>query len=436
VNHLAIQINDNIKKENVHTYEMLSGLGKSAFYPKGILSQTDEANKKAYRFNATIGIATEGIGPMHFDHIQKQFINYEPKDIYPYAPPSGKQSLREVWREKLLEDNSSLQNKNFGLPIVTTALTHGLSIVADLFVDKQDTVILPDKYWGNYNFIFETRREADILTYPLFDKKGKFNVVAFRELLLMQKEKGKVIVLLNFPNNPTGYTPHQEEVEGIISSIYEAAQSGINVVTILDDAYFGLFYEDSVKESLFGQLANLHKRILPIKIDGATKENYVWGLRVGFITYASESLTILDALEQKTKGIIRGTISSSSHLSQTIILNSLQSNDFSTEKQQKYEIMRGRAVKVKEILRKDKYQKHWSYYPFNSGYFMCLKLKHTDAETLRLHLLDKYGVGTIAINSTDLRVAFSCVEEKDIEELFDIIFNGIEDLATTATSSQ
>lgn len=436
MNHLAKKLNDNIKRENIYIDEMLSDLGKRSYYPKGILSQSAEANKKAHRFNATIGIATEGSNPMHFDHIQEQFANYDPNDIYPYAPPSGKQTLREVWRSKLLKDNPSLQNKTFSLPLITNALTHGLSIVADLFVNADDSIILPDKYWGNYNFIFETRREANILTYPLFDEFERFNVPAFKECLRSQKDKGKAIVLLNFPNNPTGYTPYQKEVEGIISALYEAAQNGINTVVILDDAYFGLFYENSLRESLFGQLANLHERILPIKVDGATKENYVWGLRVGFITYSSESLTILDALEQKTKGIIRGTISSGSHLSQTVILNSLKSNEYLQEKQQKYEVMCARATKVKEVLNKEKYQKHWKYYPFNSGYFMCLKLHNVNAETLRLHLLENYGVGTIAINETDLRIAFSCVEEENIEELFDIIGEGIKDLVKVSEISK
>ena len=64
------------------------------------------------------------------------------------------------------------------------------------------------------------------------------------------------------------------------------AEAGCNVVAIADDAYFGLFYEDSLKESLFGKLANLHPRILAIKLDGATKEEFVWGFRTGFITFA------------------------------------------------------------------------------------------------------------------------------------------------------
>jgi hypothetical protein len=60
---------------------------------------------------------------------------------------------------------------------------------------------------------------------------------------------------------------------------------------------------------------------------------------------------------------------------------------------------------------------------------MCLKLKRVDAEQLRVHLLDKYGVGTISINKTDLRIAFSCIAEEDIEELFDLIFRAEQDLA-------
>jgi len=429
VHNLAKKLNEAIKTENPNIYDMLSDLGKNLYNPKGILSQSAEASERAYRFNATIGIATEEHEPMHFQHIQNHFIGYSPEDIYPYAPPAGKQLLRELWNEKLLLDNPSLHDKNFGLPIVTNALTHGLSIAADIFANPEDCVIVPDKYWGNYQSIFHVRRGANLLTYQMFNKERRFNTSSFKETILNQKSKGKAIIILNFPNNPTGYTPDTQEVKEIISVIYEAAQAGIKIVAILDDAYFGLFYENSIKESLFGQLASLHQNILPIKVDGATKENYVWGLRVGFITYASPNSVILNALEQKTTGLIRGTISSSSHLSQTVILRSLQSQEFEQEKQQKFQLMERRAKKVKEVLNQEEYDKYWSYYPFNSGYFMCLQLKQINADALRMHLLNQYGVGTVAINSTDLRVAFSCVEEHEIEELFNLIYKGAEDLA-------
>jgi aspartate/methionine/tyrosine aminotransferase len=428
MNELEKKLNDDLIKNNPNVYHLLSDLGKKVYYPKGILSQGAEASKKATRFNATIGIATENKVPMHFTHIQETLEGYAPKDVYPYAPPSGKMELRDEWKRKLLRDNPSLVGNSFGIPITTNALTHGLSIAADLFVNENDSIILPDKFWGNYQFIFHVRRGGYLKTFELFDENDKFNVSGFRERLLEQKDKGKAIVLLNFPNNPTGYTPLEEEVHWITSVLMEAAEAEINIAVILDDAYFGLFYEDSVKESLFGRLAGLHPKIFPIKIDGATKENYVWGLRVGFITYASECQAVLDAMEQKTKGLIRGTISSSSHLSQTIILKSLQSSEFVREKEEKFAVMERRAKKVKEILNNEKYQEFWTYYPFNSGYFMCLKLKKVNAENLRVHLLDNYGVGTIAINSTDLRIAFSCVEEQHLEELFEIIYDETKNL--------
>lgn len=425
MNPLAQQLNSAIQQESPAVYEMLSTLGKNLFYPKGILSQSAEASEKAHKFNATIGIATEDGAPMHFKHIQQK-IDYAPKDVYPYAPPQGKPALRDAWLEKLYKDNPSMVGKSIGKPVVTNALTHGLSIVADLFMDEGDALVVPNHYWGNYNSVFGIRRGGKIVTFPLFADNTRFDTDGLKQALAAQS--GKAIVLLNFPNNPTGYTPREEEAQEIVAVLKDAADNGLHLVVVLDDAYFGLFYEDSITESLFGRLAGIHERILPVKIDGATKENYVWGLRVGFITYAAGKET-LNALEQKTKGIIRGTISSGAHISQTMILESLTSKEFAVEKEEKFAIMKGRAVKTKELLGNEKFNKHWTYYPFNSGYFMCLKLHTLDAEKLRLHLLDTYGVGVISNNNTDIRVAFSCVEEEDLEELFDLIYQGCEDLA-------
>ncbi|MEC0171875.1 aminotransferase class I/II-fold pyridoxal phosphate-dependent enzyme [Paenibacillus graminis] len=430
MNPLAGQLNDSIKAGNEHVYDMLSNLGKALYYPKeGILSQSAEAAAHAKKYNATIGIATENGVPMHLGVIQDKLSAYSPKDLYGYAPPAGKPELRTVWREKMLRETPSLEGKSFGTPIATNALTHGLSIVADLFADQGDAVIYPDKNWENYELTFGVRRLSDTVNYPLFTEDMGFNSEGLLDALLAQKDRGKAIVLLNFPNNPTGYTPGIQEGEAIVAAILRAAEEGINVVVVSDDAYFGLFFEDSLKESLFGRLANLHPRVLAVKIDGATKEEFVWGFRVGFITYASDSKEVLAALEQKTMGIIRATISSGPHPSQTFVLDALKSPEFAEQKEEKFQIMKGRANKVKALLDSGKYgDEAWTYYPFNSGYFMCLKLHTVSADALRLHLIHNYGLGTIALGETDLRVAFSCIEEDQLEDLFDMVYAGIRDL--------
>lgn len=90
--------------------------------------------------------------------------------------------------------------------------------------------------------------------------------------------------------------------------------------------------------------------------------------------------------------------------------------------------MKGRANCVKSLLDSGRYGDVWGYYPFNSGYFMCLKLNRVTAEEVRVHLLNEYGIGTIALGETDLRVAFSCIEEDNLEELFDTIFKAVNEL--------
>ncbi|MFC0329353.1 aminotransferase class I/II-fold pyridoxal phosphate-dependent enzyme [Paenibacillus sepulcri] len=433
MNPLAQQLNETIERENVNIYAMLSSLGKAIYFPKeGILSQSAEAKAKAKKFNATIGIAIEGGQPMHLKVIQDTLSSYNPKDIYEYAPPAGKPELRTAWRNKMVVENPSLANKSFSNPIVTNALTHGLSIVADLFADPGDAVIIPDKNWENYELTFGIRRGAVMVEYPLYNEQDRFNSEGLRQALLDQKNKGKAIVVLNFPNNPTGYTPGAAEGAEIVAAIRDAAEAGVNVVVVTDDAYFGLFFEDSMHESLFGQLSDLHPRVLAVKVDGATKEEYVWGFRVGFITYASQSAALLAALEQKTLGIIRATISSGPHPSQTFVLRALQSPEFDVQKAEKAAIMKGRANRVKELLDSGRYGNVWSYYPFNSGYFMCLKLTGISAESVRTRLLDEYGVGTIALGETDLRVAFSCIEQPDLEELFDTIYKAVQDIAVAS----
>jgi aspartate/methionine/tyrosine aminotransferase len=433
MNPLAQELNEMLASGNPRVLEMLSELGKNLFFPKGILTQSAEAKDKAHRFNATIGIATENGGPMYLQCIHDKLQQFDPKDIFSYAPPAGKPELRAMWREKMLAENPSMQDKHFSNPIVTNALTHGLSIVADMFIDYGDQMVMPDMMWGNYNLTFTTRCGAVVKKFPTFTVDGGFNVPAFKSALQnAADEKGKAIVLLNFPNNPSGYTPTPIEGAGIVAAINEVAESGCNIVVVTDDAYFGLFYEDSMTESLYGQLANLHPRVLAIKLDGATKEEYAWGLRVGFITFADgnkgENAQVLNALEKKTMGIIRATISNCPNPSQTFILDGLRSPQFPAQKAEKFKVMKGRALKVKEVLADSKFAQAWTYYPFNSGYFMCLKIKGVSAEELRVHLLDKYGVGAISIGKTDLRVAFSCIAEEDIQELFDLIYQAVMDL--------
>ena len=431
---LAQELNTVLEAEAPAVFAQLSRLGRRLYFPKGIISQSAEAKARAHRFNATIGIATEKRVPMHLPSVGKRF-PLEPGEIYPYAPTGGRPVLRKLWREKQLEENPSMRGKVLSDVVVTSALTHGLSLVGDLFLDAGDRLILPAHFWGNYRLTFEVRNEAEIVTYPYYDGE-RFNGAGFRQALLdAAGAVDKAMVILNFPNNPTGFTPSVEDASLIREALLEAAESGLRLTVVCDDAYFGLFYDDScLKESIFGYVAGLHENILAVKLDGATKELFAWGFRVGFLTLAAAGSGDLgrvhEALVKKFTGAVRGGISNSPNPTQSLVEHLLQDEDSRAERREKRDLLAARARRTREVLERPEFAEAWTPYPFNSGYFMCVRLHRVDAEELRVHLLDKYGIGVISSGKSDIRVAFSCLEVDEIDDLFVALHAAWQDLAS------
>jgi aspartate/methionine/tyrosine aminotransferase len=431
MNSLARQLNETLRQKAPDVLEMLSGLGRELYFPRGILTQSAEAKQKATRHNATIGIARENGVAMHLPSVMRRLSGLPPDDALTYAPSPGLAALRARWRDHIRAVNPSLGDRAISLPVVTNGVTHGLSLVADLFVDAGDTVLIPEQVWGNYGMVFAVRRGARLVRYRFFSDQGGLDTGGFAGTLARESGRGKLVVLLNFPNNPTGYSPTESEADAMVAALVRTAEQGCRTVVVCDDAYFGLFYEPEVmRESVFSRLAARHPRLLAVKLDGATKEDFVWGLRVAFITFAAAGSTPAhDALEQKTAGCIRGTVSNGPHLSQSILLRAMSDPEYAREKAEKFGVLRARAARVKQVLADPRYAAAWTPYPFNSGYFMCLRLKDLNAEAYRLRLLDRCGIGVIATAPTDVRVAYSCIEEEEVADLFERMFECAVEMA-------
>ncbi len=410
--------------------ELLSDLGKRFYFPKGIISQSAEAKEKAKRLTATVGMATEGNEPLYLKSIYRDFSGMTPSEVFPYAPTGGEKALREVWKKEMVRKNPDMEGKQTSLPLVCAGLTHGISITADLFLDKGDTILVPDMFWGNYRLIFEERRESTLKSFPFYTpEKDGMNIKAIDDAL-EALQGGKAALILNFPNNPSGYSPTKDEAEQIVHVLKRHAEAGTKILVITDDAYFGLFFEeDTYPQSLFALLADAHEHILAVKVDGATKEELVWGFRIGFITYGGKDVTPeqYEAMEKKTMGAIRSSISNASKPAQSLLLKGLTSSTYLEEKQYAFDLLEKRYVKVKEILAAHSEDKNLVPLPFNSGYFMTFATRG-DAEQLRIYLLDAYQVGTIAIQHDYLRIAFSSVDVDRLEELYEILYRAAGEL--------
>jgi len=404
----------------------LSAAGRRMYFPYGgILGQGAEA--KGCAINATIGMAFEEDGsPLVMDCFAKN----APlgRKIFLYAGSFGLPTLREQWKAMELKKNPSLKGVSFSNPVVTNALTHGLRISAELFADAKDELVIPDLFWDNYELIFREAVGCKVRHFNTF-RKGAFDVVAMKAALLTPG--AKKILILNFPNNPTGYTATIEDAKKIVSAVRSAAKAGKKIVVLLDDAYFGLVYEKGIhEESLFAEFAKLDPNVLAVKLDGTTKEDYVWGLRVGFISFAFKGATAdqLKALEAKAAGNVRSAISNASSVGQQMAIAAYADPKYVQQKRQKYDVLRKRYVAIRKILKQHpEYAKSFEPMPFNSGYFMCVKPIGVEAEKVRQLLISKYSTGTIVLSGL-IRLAFSTIPLAKLPKLFANVNAAIADL--------
>ena len=428
INPLAKELNAILKDTTPGA--LLSDLGNRLYFPKGIIAQSGEAKKLGKTANGTIGMTVIDGTPVTLPSIQENVPGLTSRELVAYAPTAGFPDLREMWKQDIIKKNPLLKDKSFSLPVLVPGLTAGISYLADLFLDESKALVAADPSWDNYVLIASARRNAEFIQFPMFDG-DHMNIAGLEKTLNEQAKTGSVRVLLNFPQNPSGYSPTVDEAKQIVAMVKKLADAGTKVMVWCDDAYFGLDYEEDIeRQSLFAYLADLSPNILAAKIDGPTKDDFAWGFRTGFITFSCKGMTEeqYDALVKKLMGTIRSSVSCSSTPPQTLLMKAFANPKMEEEKAALRKVLEKRYKLVKDFVKSHKSDNIYAL-PFNSGYFMSFHLDKIDAEELRQKLLKDSGIGTIAIDAHTLRVAFSSLEEDKIHIVYKTIYQTADQMA-------
>ena len=428
INPLAQELNDTLSGSVVDA--LMSDMGRRLYFPNGIISQGGEAAKDAHFANGTIGMAVAGGSPIELESYKKIMPSLNSRETVAYAKTAGNPNVRDLWKSKIIEKNPDLKDKKISSPILVPGLTAVLSYVSDIFVDAEKPLLAPDPCWDNYELIAAARRGAEFHQFKCFEK-GKFNIPGLEAAMKAEAEKyGSVRVILNFPQNPSGYSPTKDEAKEIVRIVRELAEAGKKVLVLSDDAYFGLNYEDDIEpQSLFAYMADLHENVLAIKADGPTKEDFAWGFRTGFITFASKGLSDaqITALQIKFMAAIRSSVSCSSTVSQSLVVHALADNGHEEQKKELRKMLKARYDAVRKFVNTHT-SKVLEPLPFNSGYFMSFHVNTGKAEEIRKELLKTAGIGIIQIDPYTLRVAFSSIDEDKIDSVYTSIYNVAENL--------
>ena len=398
-----------------------SKLGENIILPQDVLIQSKETAAVEGAINATIGIATSNKKAMALPSINKVITEINNSEYLPYSPTPGLPKMRELWKEKILADNPSINKDFLSLPMVTTGITQGIDIAANLFSESGDALLLPNLFWQNYAQIYTIKLGNKIYKYNQFDENNEFSIKNFKKALYSIKED-KISLILNFPNNPTGYTPSDVELDSLVEVINIFAKENTNkqIIIVSDDAYFGLFFEENHKTPTLSATHKLaeNENCLIVKLDGITKEFYSWGLRVGFITYYTKNDELRKILLEKTQGYLRSTTSSPSNLSQQIAVRLLDNKQSLEEKEINDKIIEERYNELKQAISTEQLDQLVRVLPFNSGYFFTIKLpSNINAHEFRLKFLNEYKYGVYSMDDEHIRIAFSCLDKELIPEL-------------------
>lgn len=399
-------LNATLQRIHPAAWHSLSPSGRRLFFPDGVASQAAEARGCA--LNATIGQLTDDRGaPLPLPVMADALSGLSDGEVFLYPAQGGRRDLREAWKALLA---ARFPDVSLSLPLVTAGLTNGLAVAAELFVDDETDVLLPSPCWDNYQHIFRTWRGGRIIDYPAMRRDPwRLDIEGLAGKL--QQLRRKAVVVINSPGNPTGYTPTIAEAQALCEALQACP---VPLVILCDDAYRGMVWEEGlIDDGLFGLLgATLDpERQVVAKIDGATKEMFFFGGRVGFLTFATPPGAAA-AIEEKALACTRATISAMPAPSQALVMRALRSPELPAQQASIRQLLRERYM----VLRAEIEAHGLSHWPFNSAFFALLDAGDR-AESIRRALLAE-GIGVVSFPGVGgVRVSYSTTPAEQIPRL-------------------
>lgn len=194
---------------------------------------------------------------------------------------------------ELRQEVSRYVDKHYGLTyapedeiLITVGVSEGLSMALLAYTEPGDEVIIPDPAYVAYPAAVELAggKPVFVPTYPEDDFKP---TVAALEKVVTPKTK---ILVIGYPNNPTGTVMTREELLPIA-----AFAKKYNLIVMTDEIYCELMYGDTVFTS-FAALPNMRERT--VVFNGFSKAWAMTGMRLGYICAPKEGLAPILKLHQ------------------------------------------------------------------------------------------------------------------------------------------
>jgi len=187
-----------------------------------------------------------------------------------YAPTNGIPELREVLAQKAYHDYGLNYDPNSEI-LITVGGTEAIFLALVGLVNPGDEVLIPNPGFVCY--------EPGVLlaggvpvSVPLLEANGFKSSIDDVTSLITDKSR---VMILNYPNNPTGAVLSYDEVAALAKIAVER-----DLIVISDEVYEKIIYDDA-KHCCVATFPGMHERTLVV--NSFSKTYAMTGLRVGYV---------------------------------------------------------------------------------------------------------------------------------------------------------
>lgn len=187
-----------------------------------------------------------------------------------YADSRGVLELRQALAKKLKEDNNIPYTADQIL--ITPGAKFAICTALMALLNTGDEVIWLSPGWVSYPALISFCHGIPVQVKLKYDE----NYVLKEEYLEEKTTEKTKVLIINYPNNPTGKTISQEEMDGLKSYLRKHP----NVVVISDEIYEKIIFDGRENLSLAADPDLFHR---VITINGFSKCSAMTGWRVGYL---------------------------------------------------------------------------------------------------------------------------------------------------------
>jgi aspartate aminotransferase len=206
-----------------------------------------------------------------------------------YTPAAGTPTLRKAVAEHL----GATRRTSFAPDEVTIchSAKHALSGAIFAVVEEGDEVLVPLPAWASYFDLVRCAGGTPVLLAPRTEDGVRPDLAAVARAVTARTRA----ILINSPNNPSGYVYTRAEIEAVVQLAHEH-----DLVILSDEIYRALVYDG--EEALSPASVSPAAKARTVVIDGASKVFAMTGYRIGYLAAPRPFAAAVAKLHSQTTG--------------------------------------------------------------------------------------------------------------------------------------